>query len=375
MFYILYDLNETVQIIVAYPIYRKHVSMIFQFYFRFKGVATIDQLKRLSEINWYELKEFELVKVIKFNDTDIFVLHAFTLNLMFNTENEKTIKLSTSGLKRQIRRNNWNLVNYKHSKTVFKPIKGVNDRAFIPFTKFKSDNGMLLFNNVNYQMLVVDEQIRMAHIETKKVKVLKFKGNIQITEDRAKELIKSDDPKFNEAYFYDISYRTETVDNTISNVKKSFEIDNQKNEVIRKATKGVKFKPSLENVRNYAISNSYGAEYTLASLIRTGDVEIEPFFLFDLFRDNFVGVNYVASSNTLYFDYLDYSEKMGRSKVLELIKKVELLVNIAYPNINLNVVLNIHTIGSACRRLEKDSRIKDLKKSIIVKYKEFDYSL
>ncbi|KAB3532933.1 hypothetical protein F8154_11065 [Alkaliphilus pronyensis] len=351
----------------AFETFEKALMMM---YFKFNGIATIKQLETLdksSKLNWKLLKKYGLCKVVEIYDVEVYILSAFSLNHLLGSSKQKTIRLSTLGLRKQLYRNNWNINNFYHKGNIEFPDDLLADDnktkhwKYFKETHDKLNVKWLAFNNVNYQMLIVDEQIRRTYqTETSEQKKV-FKDNATTSKEKIDKLIKSGSVK--EERFYDITNIT-TVEPYKSHILSMYKLNRLKDSFIRKATKGEKFSPSSDDIKNYALTS-------------IGGKEIQPYFFFDLFRDSFVNVNFTVKNNigTLYFDYIDYTDSIGRKKAKELINKVENLVNIAYTMCPFNVQLNIWTSERNGKKLGKDNEVKKLlwNSSVKMKCRKFDY--
>lgn len=231
-----------------------------------------------------------------------------------------------------------------------------------------------MYNNLNYQMLLVDEQMRQAYMKTVTVKNRTFKEGIPTPQDKIDELIKKGD--VDEARFYDIDY-CQVEKSLESHLKRVYELNKEKDSLIRKSQKGLKFQPSKDTIIEL------GGVIQKQRFMTFGECDNEkdykPYFLFDLFRDNFVNVNFVYKNNQgkLFLDFIDYSDSIGRKKTLDLINKVEHLINATYPMSPFSTQLNVWTSERNGKKIIRDKKVKELlgNSSIKLRYEVFDFSI
>lgn len=301
--------------------YNKHKDLLAMFYLKFNGVASRKQFKTLTSENKAldEIKEYGLCKVDFVWGVEVFILHSFSISRMTNNKNAKTIRMTDNGIKYQLYTNNWNNKNGKWNNVY-------SDRESISVIK-----GIEI---------------------TRKGRVYKeYADNVEIASKG----------------FYSMPL--------LQGIYTLVEIGVRKNNAVRlwkiekskiKATQGQKDKATVkETLKTY-------------DNVMT-EIGYKGHFLFDIFRMGFVNVNYVSDSNTVYFDCLDKTMNIGKSKVEKLRELLEGMTNATFIDenkqpVDVKIILNIYTSKSAQERLKKEYKPSG-KSSVYVKFREFDYSL
>lgn len=307
-----------------YTKYRKELAVLF---LKFKGVATRKQLETIEVWHvWKQLIESDLLVQTKTNDINIYFIQAYALTEMVGSP-QKTPRFSNSSLIKQLRVNNWNILNFRHAESPIRAYKGFKTRALRVYENFGVGlENYFYYSSPQYQLLAVALDVKT-----------RINVGINIHPFWENEKIK--------------------LENTYVNTHKK-----------RDSTTGkVMDKEPLK-------------EYPYPECLVDGKT------MFDIFRGHYVNVNpkYFGNHVEYHFDYLDHSRNASPHKILELSKalnELSAIFDASYNQYEYSIILNFWTDEKSVIRLSKltngksDSfnRIRNL--GVVFNLKRFDYKL
>lgn len=304
--------------------YNKELAVLF---LKFKGVATRKQLETIQVWHvWKQLLESDLIIHSKTNDIDIYIIQAYALSEIVGSP-QKTPRFSNTSLIKQLRINNWNIMNFRHDNSPIRVYKGFKTRALRVHEKYEDKVGKsFYYSSPQYQLLASALDV-------------KDKINVGIN---IKPYWENEKNK---------------VENTYMNTHKKRD----------SSTGKVLDKEPLK-------------EYPYPEFLVGGKT------MFDIFRGHYVNINpeYFGNHVEYHFDYLDHSRNASPHKILELAKALEEFSSIfdaTYNQYDYSIVLNFWTDEKSIIRLSKmtnknnDSFSKIRILGVILKLKRFDYKI